>query len=486
MSSPSPSRFSAALLLAALFTAPAAAQVGGFEDGDLWLHSAKITGSSFADGAILRIDTDTWTSTTVASPDRISQRFNAMAFDSYRKRMIFTAELPGEIDQVCLWAMDGNGTTQRLSDAFSYVPGISPTGDGRVYFVDPYKQDGRLRMLDAANRVHIVRDATGAVPFLVNGLANNKDQTMAYDAGENALYLAMNELQGGGCAGVTGKLYVRKLPLSADGLRVAGPILCANFDVDPDQATEEAVQFAPGPNGELLLISSNSHMTTPMPRMVTIDPVDLTISTWAQNDGYVGAADHTAGCYLSDTNEVLLLDTRNDMLRSFAYGATGAGTTIPVTGPISADPGYNEFATLIQVDTGDCKGSFLPFGQGLQGAGDFVPGVFGSGCAELGQPMQVNVDAVVGGAPGFVMFGIGQSEVPYRGGHLYLDSALLTWPVVATGAAGVPGDGGLLIDFGTLADPNLAGMTFVMQAGFFDGAAPAGSSLTQGLRIQFP
>lgn len=72
--------------------------------------------------------------------------------------------------------------------------------------------------------------------------------------------------------------------------------------------------------------------------------------------------------------------------------------------------------------------------------------------------------------------------VPETGGTLYVDPIDLMLPVTCGGIPGAPGAGSFDLPI-LLTDPGLVGFTFFSQAGFFDGAAVQGISLTNGLRI---
>ena len=478
--------FLCALLIAASSGVELRAQAGGFVDGDLYLYTRAATGLTFADGGLIAIDPATGQTEQVLGFDYSSLRTGAAAFDSYRKRVLFTASIddPADVGTFSLWSMDGSGAIERLIHPTKVFQGISPTGDGRVYVADPYDVFQPFQWIDAANRMRTLFAADGVTPFQMAGFVNHTGSAMTYDAATNALFVAAATLYGGSCSGSGGSdINIRKLPLSADGSRVVGPIGCLQVDVDLAQATEKPVNWSRGPNGSLLLVVDNINLTDEYDRMLRVDPAAFTVSAFASNGGYLGAADGTAGAYSSVLDKAVLVDTRNDVLRAFAAGETGAGSVIAPSGPLSYAVGSNEVATLLEIDNGPCGGAFHPFGVGLAGAAGEVPALIAEGCAEVGGSMTLRVDGAVGGAPGYLLVGVTQADLPFLGGSLHVAPVLASFPLLLGGAAGTPGVGEITIPFGPLDQPSFAGVTIFMQGVFADAHAPQGASLTQGLRV---
>ena len=96
--------------------------------------------------------------------------------------------------------------------------------------------------------------------------------------------------------------------------------------------------------------------------------------------------------------------------------------------------------------------------------------------------VSLHVDEVVGSASGFLLLGLNELDLAYKGGSLYVDPILLV-PVAVGGAPGVAGAGQLDLSFGTLTDPAFSGVSIHLQGAFFDSAATQGTALTQGLRV---
>ncbi|MFG0320282.1 MAG: hypothetical protein ACF8XB_23615 [Planctomycetota bacterium JB042] len=477
-----------ALVLLALVSPPLAAGPGGFADGDLYLYTRAATGVTFADGGLISVDPSTGTTALRMGFDHASLRTGAAAFDPHRKRIVFAASIddPAGALTYSLFATDAAGDVETLLHPAKMFMGISPAGDGRIYLSDPYDVFTPFRWLDGANRLRTLYAADGTTAFTFPGFANQTVSAMTYDPTTNALFVAVSSLTGAACGGGGGTdVTIRKVPLSADGTRVAGPIGCVQVDVDPVQATERPVNWSRGPNGTLLLVVDNVNVTDVQPRMLRVDPATLQVTPFASNGGYLGAADGTAGAYSSVLGKAVLVDTRNDVLRTFAAGETGAGTVVVPSGPLSWNPGSNEVATLLEVDLGPCGGAIAAYGAGSAGTGGFVPALTASGCPAVGGALALRVEDVVGGASGFLMVGLAEGEVPFAGGALLVDPIVAAFALPVGGAPGVGGAGTVDVPVGVIAEPALAGVTVVMQAGFVDAGTGSGVVLTQGLRLEF-
>lgn len=87
------------------------------------------------------------------------------------------------------------------------------------------------------------------------------------------------------------------------------------------------------------------------------------------------------------------------------------------------------------------------YGGGHAGSGGFVPTIESSGgLPQLGNgAFQIQVDDCLGGSPGFLFFGFGAAEIPYRGIDLLfsLSTPFFMFPRTVSGPAGVPGAGSL-------------------------------------------
>jgi len=461
-------------------------QAGGFSDGEMFLYTRAATGSTSADGGLISVDPTNGDTSLMFGFDYVSNRTGAAAFDSFRKRIVFTAGMPNPSGPgfFSLYTTDAAGNVETMIHPSKVYSGISPTGDGRIYLLDAFDPQAPYRWLDGANRIHKLYDTNGTTPFYTPGVFNHTKSAMTYDPVTNALFIAVTTAYGASCnGGSNSDITIRKIPLSAEGTRVGGPVACQSVDVDLNQGTEVPVNWSRGPGGSLLLVVDNVNLTYDFARMLKVEPSTFAISPFAINGGYLGAADGTAGAYSSALGKAVLVDTRNDVMRAFASGETGAGTVITPSGPLSWNPGYGELGTMLEVDNGACGGGVQAFGAGLKGTGNVVPALTASGCAALGGALNLHLADVLGGASGFLMIGLDEADLAYQGGSLYV-SPILILAIPVGGAPGVAGSGAVDLSFGTLTDPAIAGLSIIAQAGFLDAGAIQGSSLTQGLRLE--
>jgi probable HAF family extracellular repeat protein len=127
----------------------------------------------------------------------------------------------------------------------------------------------------------------------------------------------------------------------------------------------------------------------------------------------------------------------------------------------------------------DCAGSFTPYATGCAGSGDLVPKLAGMGCPAAGQPIGLEVQDGLGGAPGVFALGLGQASLPITP-NCSLSIAPLTTVLPFT----LDGHGHHLE---VLALPSGIGpATASVQAGILDTGAPGGISATNALSIAMP
>ena len=471
----------AACAASALCAAPVAAQGGGFTAGDMYLYSASVDAPGGPAGpsvsGLVHVDLSAGTAHMLVPTTSQSQSAGSAVFDPYRQRILFDGTLALPSEPVRLWAVDAAGSLEALVTVNLSLSAFAPTGDGRVYF-RAAGSSSPFRYLDANNDVQVLMDETGTLPFAVDGNANFDFRGMIYDAGTNALLIAPigNEFCAGG---VLSRINVRKLPLSADGTRVVGPVTCAQFEVSA--SAESMAGFSRGPAGQIVLVvDTNSNNLEP--RMLLVDPVTLDIVPFASN-GHAFAAATNAGTWCSSLGKVVILDTGSDVLRAFAAGESGAGTILALDGSVSSTGGSAEAVTLAEVPTSACSGAWMPYGEGLAGAGGLVPRFLGAGCPEVGGTFELSLDRAVGGANGVLFIGLSASAVPFKGGTFLVGTVLVAAPLALGGASGIPGAGAFSSPASLPADPLLAGVDLFLQTGFVDAAAVQGVSLTKGLRM---
>ncbi len=468
------------VLCLCLLTSLASAQpAGGFTAGDLFLYSPAATGGSATEKGILRIDPISGATTLMVDLANILQTDGAICYDSYRQRLLFCGALdfasPTEMHQ-----MDGAGNITQLGFGGSFS-NMAPTGDGRVYLYRHSAPTAPFQYIDAANQMHVLMDAAGSAPFFVPGVFGYPFRGMIHDAGENALFVAASDGPATMCpGGMTDAMNVFKLPLSADGTRVAGPVTCSQYDVHVGDDNERPVDWSRGPGGKLMLVV-DTNSGAQMERVLLVDPVTLVITPYAAN-GNPGAAATNGGCYSSALGKAVILDTGANVLIAYGQGETGAGQAFTTPGEVSGG-GSNETATLLQIDHGACDGAFVPYGVGLAGSGGRVPTLSLSGCSVPGGSLSVHIADVVGGAPGLMMVGSDAANLPFKGGTLLTSPLILSLDIVVGGTPGVAGAGSLDLPASLPADPLLSGFSLYLQTGFQDAGAAVNVSLSNAVEL---
>ena len=302
------------------------AAVGQYDERDLYLISAALEEPNpppTALAGVMRIDPVTGDRTIVATCIRLMR--GRGSYDPFRNRIIASVVVGNP------YLVASDGTCDKWLLNWSVTPVLfAPVGDGRVYFFG----QGKIGYVDGAGTVQDLLDATGTMPFAI--FTTTGDGALIYDIGTNALFFA------DGSGGLT---RVRRIPLSRDGTQVAGPVDEASIDVSP-ASFDEPKGISRGPDG-LILIAVDDNTGSTLPRLLTVDPATLAISTYA-TCGYFGVGGQIAGVYSRERDEVVVLDTVSDNLRLFRQGASGAGT-IWVSGEVSSPGGSGETATLIEI-----------------------------------------------------------------------------------------------------------------------------------------
>ncbi|HKX45724.1 MAG TPA: hypothetical protein VJP77_03415 [Planctomycetota bacterium] len=335
------------LALAALssLAAPAAAQSGGFQAGDLYLYNPAYQGLSSSDGALVRIDPLTGAQQIVVDLVTSNSSGDVLAYDPFRDRLIFFGGLVPNSNSVYL--CDAAGNLQPLGFTVTSGPTLgrfAPRGDGLIYFVG-HNAPGTFQYLDAANQAHPLLDAAGVAPYVVGGLPGPTTR-LHYHPPTNSLVATTTNNSVICPGGENDAVNIHQLQLSPDGTRVLSET-CFQYDLHPTNLGEVPVGLSNGPGGDLLLVVDDNTNTT-LPRMARIDPVAGTATPFAWNGG-AGSAATNAGCYSHVRGQAVILDTGNDVLRAFSAGESGQGTII-ATG-VSSAGGSGETATLIEIGT---------------------------------------------------------------------------------------------------------------------------------------
>ena len=367
----------ASLASVAALAPDAAAQGGGFIANEIFVYNAAAQGISSNSGAVLRCDPVTGATSLYVDLTFSQQQQGSAAFDPYRQRVVFCASLAAA-DPFKLWFADGAGTVQDSGLGSQTFHSLAPVGDGRIYLRDVNTATGPLKWIDAAGALHVLLGASGPAPFSIDGLPTYDVGGMLYDAGTNALLVASRSTCSGGTAG---KIYVRKLPLSADGTRVVGSVGCGEFEVSPSGEVSAGISRLPA---GLMLLGVDTNSNDQEPRLLVLDPVTLALGVFASNGSYTGAAATNASCWSTALGKGLILDTFVDTLRAFPFGASGGGTVIATSMPVSSDGSSGETPAMFEIPFSACSGGWIAYGKGLAGKGAFVPTLTGTGCPEPG------------------------------------------------------------------------------------------------------
>lgn len=448
--------------------APAAAQGGGFVANDLYVY-AQLGIPPFA--GIVRVPPLTGASSLHVGLGPLAPDGGVIEFDAYRQRLVYLEQGTTEFR---VKTVDGNGNVAPLIAGEHAWTGLASAGDGRIYHYDKASPTpGRIRWLDAANQVHQLFDVDGVTPYAPSALTNGP-QDMIYHAGENALFIVHDFTLSFCSGGSPSRVFVHKIPLSADGTRVAGTLQCNEFDLDPTDG-EGCAGLSLLPNGDLLLGAHNAHYGSPLARLLRVNPVTLAITPYAS----FGDAANGGSVYSHALGKAVAHDVFKKKLLAYSDGQIDNGAAVPSSIEF-ADPR----AVIVEIPALACDGAWIAYGAGLAGKGGIVPRIYGSGCPAPGAPITLKIDQVVGGAAGLLFIGATPTSLPFVGGTLLVNPIGGGFIVVVGGAAGTAGAGAIVAPAMMPNDASLSGLSVFLQAGFADAAATAGASLTQGLEIE--
>ncbi|HVS18439.1 MAG TPA: hypothetical protein VMT18_07560 [Planctomycetota bacterium] len=188
-----------------------------------------------------------------------------MAFDAYRggyvTSMALASDTPGAL-KIRLLRHDGSaehlpGFEGKTLNAFC------ATGDGRIYFQeqpptfsDPYP----IRWIDEHGAGYTLLDATGTAPL------DFQVEHMVYHQPSNSLVATTSNFWSANhCTSIGPSAF--RVPLSADGTKVDGPIVCASFA----SSWHYVVSIDELPSGNLLLVTGTGALG-PVDRMIELNP----------------------------------------------------------------------------------------------------------------------------------------------------------------------------------------------------------------------
>lgn len=450
----------------------ASAQTGPWQDGELIIRS--VVSVSNQTEAIYRVNSLTGHGEMILTDFVPTGHSSNMAFDSYRNAFLVSAYIaPDNYQNGKLWQVfaDGSKLATPNTNGIEFRC-LAPVGDGRIYFQDhKFVAQGvpkPIKYLDAANNIHTLMDETGTAPYAV-------DYThLLYHKPTNSLF-----------ATVSGSSYTApctpsmasffRIPLTADGSQVAGPVDCASYAT----TNEDIMNMDLLASGKILIsIASGAFFSGA--KLITLDPNTMAISPWASPQLF----DTNGGYFLPQLNKAVVLNDALNTLHTFSQGSTGTGAILTVDVPISPNTsGYGPSETLVKVDTNGVMtlGYSFSYGSGLAGTGGFVPSLHLTGIPDLNQPWALQIDNARGGAYGVLWSGMTQATTPFWGGTLLLVPMTRT-PLLASGALGVGGVGSATVPMLTT-DPAMIDVPCFFQAAFRDPLAAQGVSLTNGLQV---
>ncbi len=447
-----------------------------FSQNDVYLFTPAATGLSTGQGGVIRIDPSSGVTTLVRGGLIVQAQTDGLEYCPYRDRMLFSMA-PTLNDPVGLVEMDASGTITSTGQTNLPAQAMAAVGDGRVYLRRVSWPAGGVWYLDAANQFHTLLDASGTQAFTFAPGEFFQYQQMIYHAETNSLIaIAGSNAPTCGGGGSSAGIVARRVQLSADGTRGIGPVTCSEFDISV--TFESVVGLTRMDDGDLLVVV-DTNSSSLEPRMVRLDPISLTMTTFASNTHFAAAATN-AGCYSSTLGRALILDTGNDVLRAFSQGETGAGTTItPIGQWVSPSGSSNETATMLQIDRQPCPGSAVLYGQGAAGTDGHVPATTLTGCPRAGETVFLHVTSGLGAANGALVVGSAPASIPVLGGTL-LVTPLFSAPITLGGAAGLGGAGTLSIPLSIAASTPV---DWNFQALLLDAGAAQGVSMSNGLDL---
>lgn len=319
-----------------------------FRCGDLYFQSNALFGLSTGNFGIVRIDPTTGVSEVLIGPFGAGSTYAPnMAYDPYRDRIV-TSMAPDFVTTDA-YLVDAAGNADALGISSQSISNFAPTGDGRIYFTINGGLAADVHYIDATGALHQLMDVTGSAPFQLDASVGNGTlfHGMIYEPGTRSLFIATPAAVVP-CS-TSDTVNVHKVPLTPGGAQVAGPVQCAEYDVDALNSGEHPEGLSRGPNGDLfLVVDTNSN--NQQPRMLRVDPASATITSYAQNGSYLGAAATNAGCYSHVLGRAAIVDSFAADIRLFGPGEVGNGTLMGVVDAPGTDLyGNNQQASLVEI-----------------------------------------------------------------------------------------------------------------------------------------
>lgn len=303
-----------------------AAVASDFTKGDFYIHTFDWPGVG---SALARIDPITGDAAVIYT--HAAGLRAHMTYDPWRDRIILMPDTNSNVFEL----VDAQGNMTPWPNPWappSTVAAWAPTGDGRLYMVTVGL--GYFGHIDAEGQGHALLDTDGVTPFFFTYGATLRED-LIYDTGTNSLFLS----HFGAATEVT------RIPLSADGTKLAAPAETVCFDAFGPTA-DEPMGLGAGPNGTLFIkIDTNS--SADGLRMFTVDPVTLAFAPYA----YIGhpfAGGNTAGIYNSTYDFAIAMDSFNDVIRAYVESPQVQEGTI-FTMDVSGNGGSGEQTRIITI-----------------------------------------------------------------------------------------------------------------------------------------
>lgn len=466
------------VLTAMALALPARAQLVPFPEGELILDAVDFNASR----SLNRVDPLTGNGSILLAPIGGYGGSGVMAYDSYRGGLLLSAVLPPD-SLACvpncqrLWLVDGAGNVTSLGLAGVPVRALAPAGDGRVYFQRIVAGgESAIEYLDANGAQHVLMDQSGTAPFALPLL------DLRYVPSQQALIATTAHGDPNGCAGASSWVSVHRIPLSADGSKLAGAVTCAEWEAFQGDAPRGLDDL---PGGQLLLATNHGYGQDVDKILVAVDPSGPSLSTWA-TPNYPGAGNQDGAAWSPLLGKTFVLDDANNLLRLYAAGQGGAGTVFPTNVPVSPNTtGIGAGQNIIDVHKSGpgCEGYFHAYGAGLAGSGGAVPLLGADGCPDIGHGFTLHLDGIVGGAHGALFVGLSAASTPFKGGTLLVGALVLQVPLVVGGTPGQSNAGSLSLPAAMPNDPLLHGVSLYLQSAWQDGTAVKGVSQSNGLQL---
>jgi hypothetical protein len=463
-----------ALALAALALCHPLCPAQDFQDGD-FLVTGQFNGYPHA---FFAIDPQTGQTQQVANVFSLSGP-DWMEYDPFRQGVVLYGtiqpDMPWPTQRLVLVKRDGSYTS--LGFQGEQVQTLAPVGDGRIYCqrTAPGGPASRLHVLTANNQMLPVIDPSTGQAFSLFF------DHLTYLPAQNALLAVGNGAQGP-CPNLSGRPRAFRIPLSPDGLSIAGPISCGVIDFGINQAV---VGLDALPGGDYLMTLSNGDFSPK--NLVRIQPAGPSLSLFAETlYQNFNLFDLDGGVWSQALGRAVVLSDWQDLLISVPGGneqGSALSTSLSIFDGTSGTGPRNRLIDVSRFGPG-CGGLSKAYGAALAGTGAAAPNLGAASCPRIGQPLPLVLSELVGAAPAFLALGTVKTSLPLAGGTLHLVPLQVAGPVTASGTPGVAAAGSAQFDLTVPSNPALIGVPLYFQGAAVDLGAPEWLSLSKGLEVR--